>query len=364
MPIGFTPRDYGIVGSDVRLAEERGLLGASWYRCAIPRARLKELMQRRDGPAIRDTLLWVGLLILTGTLGYLTWGTWWAVLPFAVYGILYASFSDSRRHECGHGTAFKTTWMSDALYEVTSFMAMRESVPWRWSHTRHHTDTLIVGFDPEIDFPRPPPNFFRTVLELFRIESGSKDLYRMVVHCFGRITPPEAIYIPETERSKVYRNARIYASIYLVVIACAIASRSFLPLMYIGFPLFYGSWLGSIFSITQHAGLAEDVLDHRLNSRTVYMNFVFRFLYSEMNYHVEHHMFPLVPYHALGKLHQELKSDMPKPYDGLWEAYQEIIPTLLRQMKDPTYFVQRELPPRSPPQASSMAPSAYEQIVS
>src|ERR1700733_2460699 len=141
-------------------------------------------------------------------------------------------------------------------------------------------------------------------------------------------------------------------------------SRSFLPLMYIGFPLFYGSWLGSIFSITQHAGLAEDVLDHRLNSRTVYMNFVFRFLYSEMNYHVEHHMFPLVPYHALGKLHQELKSDMPKPYDGLWEAYQEIIPTLLRQMKDPTYFVQRELPPRSPPQASSMAPSAYEQIVS
>ena len=33
-----------------------------------------------------------------------------------------------------------------------------------------------------------------------------------------------------------------------------------------------------------------------------------------MNYHVEHHMFPLVPYHALPELHAELKADMPPAY--------------------------------------------------
>ena len=48
------------------------------------------------------------------------------------------------------------------------------------------------------------------------------------------------------------------------------------------------------FGVTQHLGLAEDVLDHRLNSRTVYMNPFFRFVYWNMNYHVEHHMFPMV----------------------------------------------------------------------
>ena len=79
------------------------------------------------------------------------------------------------------------------------------------------------------------------------------------------------------------------------------------------------------------------------------MNPIFRFLYWEMNYHVEHHMFPMVPYHALAKLHQELKADMPKPYNGLWEAYREIIPALLRQVKDPTYFVRRQLPGTSLP---------------
>ena len=76
--------------------------------------------------------------------------------PFAIYGVLYASTSDSRWHEAGHGTAFKTDWMNNALYEIASFMVMRESTVWRWSHTRHHSDTIIVGRDPEIAVPRPP----------------------------------------------------------------------------------------------------------------------------------------------------------------------------------------------------------------
>jgi MocE subfamily Rieske [2Fe-2S] domain protein len=35
---------------------------------------------------------------------------------------------------------------------------------------------------------------------------------------------------------------------------------------------------------------------------------------------------------------------MPTPYDGLQEAYREIIPALIRQSKDPSYFIQRQLP--------------------
>lgn len=55
-------------------------------------------------------------------------------------------------------------------------------------------------------------------------------------------------------------------------------------------------------------------------------------------------MFPLVPYHNLARLHALVKSDMPRPYRGLWEAWREIIPALFRQWKDPAYYVQRELP--------------------
>ncbi len=114
--------------------------------------------------------------------------------------------------------------------------------------------------------------------------------------------------------------------------------------MLIGLPTLYGGWLTIIFGVTQHAGLAEDVLDHRLNSRTVYMNPVFRFLYWNMNYHVEHHMFPMVPYHALPALHEAIKAECPPAYPSLLAAYREIIPAVLRQRRDPGYYVVRQLP--------------------
>jgi fatty acid desaturase len=355
MGVEITRRDYSLIGRDTKLAEERGLANAEWYACKISRARLKELMQRRDGPAIRDTVIWFAAIIISGTLGYLTWGTWWTVPCFLVYGVLFGTSSDSRWHESGHRTAFKTMWMNDALYEISSFMVGRESVPWRWQHTRHHTDTIIVGRDPEIQVPRPP-DLLGFALDFFRLKSGPKEFAHMALHCFGRLTAAEATYIPDEERHKVYRNARIYILIYAALITWAIAIHSILPLMYVGLPIFYGAWLGVIFANTNHAGLAEDVLDHRLNSRTFYMNPIFRFLYWEMNYHIEHHMFPMVPYHALSKLHQELKADMPKPYNSLWAVYREIIPTIIREVKEPTYFIRRQLPGTAQP-VSALEPA-------
>ncbi len=140
----------------------------------------------------------------------------------------------------------------------------------------------------------------------------------------------------------------IYVGIYLLVIAAAIAMHSILPLLLVGLTNLFGSWLLLVYGLTQHAGLAENVLDHRLNSRTVYMNAIHRYLYWNMNYHIEHHMFPLVPYHALRKLHEAVKDDCPTPYPGIFAAWREIIPTILRQVKDPAYHIKRRLPKPKP----------------
>jgi len=67
-----------------------------------------------------------------------------------------------------------------------------------------------------------------------------------------------------------------------------------------------------------------------------------------------------VPYHALPALHAEIKADCPPPYPGVLAAYREIVPTLLRQLKDPTHFVRRRLPPGAAPfaPAAAIAPAA------
>ncbi|MBM3520757.1 MAG: fatty acid desaturase, partial [Alphaproteobacteria bacterium] len=106
----------------------------------------------------------------------------------------------------------------------------------------------------------------------------------------------------------------------------------------------YGAWLHVITGLTQHAGLPEDVLDHRLNCRTVYMNPIMRFIYWNMNYHIEHHMFPLVPYHRLPELHEAMKPYCPPPYASILAAYREIVPALLRQVREPGFIVRRLLP--------------------
>ena len=147
--------DYNLVGEYAALVVEKGLADAKWYASPIPKEQMRELLERRDGPALRDTLLWFALLLAFGLAGIALWGSGWALIPFALYGVIYASSSDSRWHESSHGTAFKTDWLNNALYEIASFMVMRESTPWRWSHARHHSDTIIVGRDAEIAFPRP-----------------------------------------------------------------------------------------------------------------------------------------------------------------------------------------------------------------
>src|SRR5580704_887028 len=356
MSAAFVRRNYSLVGPEADKAVEAGLVSAKWYAPPISRPELKALMRRDDGPAIRDTLIWFAALIVSGGLGVFFWGSWAAAPFFLVYGVLYGSASDSRWHECGHRTAFKTKWMNDAVYQIACFMILREPEIWRWSHTRHHTDTIIVGRDPEIIQPRPP-DLVAMALSVFALKQGAAALRKLVIHAGGRLTDEEMTFVPDSERGKVYKVARIWLAMLAAVIAACVATRSILPAMYVGLPTFYGSWLTYYFGITQHFGLAEDVTDHRLNSRTVYMNPIFRFIYWNMNYHVEHHIFPTIPYHALPKLHEAVKADCPEPYPSTIAAYREIIPTLARQLSDPTYFVRRELPRTARP-APSVAVAA------
>src|ERR1022692_1487203 len=80
--------DYSLTGVNSSLAVEKGLAEADWYQCAVPRETMRELLERRDGPAIRDTMLWFALLLGTGFATWFLWHTIWAVFPYAIYAVL------------------------------------------------------------------------------------------------------------------------------------------------------------------------------------------------------------------------------------------------------------------------------------
>jgi len=273
---------------------------------------------------------------------------WWGSLlciPFwFVYGVLYGSAMDSRWHECGHGTAFKTAWMNTAVYHVACFCMVRNPHGWRWSHVRHHTDTIIVGRDPEIAAMRPP-KLLRLLSNFFGIMDAIDGWKRMLINASGKLDPQEATYIPKKQAHRVIRIARIWVLIYFAALSSAFMLTSWLPLMIIGLPRFFGAWHHMMTGILQHAGLAENVIDHRLNTRTVHINPISRFIYWNMNYHIEHHMFPGIPFHQLPALHQKIKHDLPEANSSMWQAWTaEVLPALMRQAKEPEYYLKRPLP--------------------
>ena len=341
-------RDYSTLGPSARRAVEIGLASAEWYHSDLSREQLKQLMTRSDHPAVRDTLIWLACLIGFASIGIALWPSWWSAPFWLAYGVLYGSAGDSRWHECGHGTAFRTRWMNRVVYQIASFMMVRNPIAWRWSHSRHHSETIVVGRDPEIALMRPP-NMLRLMSNFVGLSDSYHGLKNMLNYALGRIEAEHRDYIPEPEQQKAINVARVWCVIYAAVIGLAVWMGSILPLMVIGLPRLYGAWHHVMTGLLQHGGLAENVTDHRLNTRTVYMNPISRFIYWNMNYHVEHHMFPMVPYFALPKLHELIKDDLPAPNRSVLEAYREMWPALVRQLRYEDYFLVRELPKTAKP---------------
>ena len=165
-----------------------------------------------------------------------------------------------------------------------------------------------------------------------------------IIHAFGFTSVVMKDCIPKEEQPKVRFFARIHIILWLTIIGCSIYFQTWLPIILLLLPFIYGTTTRNMFDFVQHAGLANNVRDHRLCTRTVKFNPIFSFLYWHMEYHLEHHMFPMVPSYNLKRLHEAVKDQMPKPKNGLWDAYKEIIPAIIKQSKDPNYILKVKLP--------------------
>ena len=318
-----------------------------WHRCTVNKVEFKKLCEKSDWAGFKHILIYFGVLFFTGYLAYVTWGTWWSLGFFLIYGNIYAC-SDSIWHETGHKTAFKSKFWNNFFYQIASYMDNFEPIRWRWSHFKHHSHTAFDDpYDFEIVIKKPTDlfSFFSHFIPFAPMLIFYKTLqFETIKHAVGLTTPVMEQCIPKKERSKCRNFARIHLGIWLITITISVIYQTWLPVLFVVLPGFYGKTLIALFGLMQHAGLHENIKDHRLSTRTVYLNPIFSFLYWHMEYHIEHHMFPTVPSHNLPKLHNLIKNQMPKAKNGLWSAYKEIIPAIFKQAKNPNYKIQLSIP--------------------
>ena len=74
-----------------------------------------------------------------------------------------------------------------------------------------------------------------------------------------------------------------------------------------------------------------------------------------MSYHVEHHMFPAVPFYNLPRLRAALAHDLPPAPHGLVATWREILVILRKQKTDPNYAFVPVLPSTGGEHVSDLA---------
>ena len=94
----------------------------------------------------------------------------------------------------------------------------------------------------------------------------------------------------------------------ITILLSGFLTNSILPILLFLLPTFRS--LNMIWGLTQHMGLKEDTKDHRESTRSIRLNPIFSFIYWKMEYHIEHHMFPMVPSYNLPKLYDEIKEQL------------------------------------------------------
>ena len=230
-------------------------------------------------------------------------------------------------------------------------MVFFEPVRWRYTHFNHHGNTYSTEnpFDHEIEFgndlKKTPTKMLIHIIPFADIFFLKQHItYEVIKHALGIETKAMKECIPENIKSRCIFVSRLYICIWFSIIFTSYYISSWLPILYLILPIFYGKTLHKLVSFTQHAGMARDVKDHRLSSRDICLNPILSFLYWRMEYHCVHHMFPTVPSYNLDKLHNHLRGQLPQIKNGLIDTYKEIIPALIKQTQNPKYSIDIVIP--------------------
>ena len=342
------------------LSEVRQNLRIKWYRCPIEPPKLRELSRRNDLKGFSQALGHLGLWIVTGLLSYLFLlkGSWF---EFGVAIFLHGtvgSFFTAAHHELSHGTVFETKRLNTIFLSIFSLLGWLNFRVYKMSHTYHHRFTLFPEGDKEEVHPKTPSLHFLYLIQLLtvNITGGEKSrgiiptVKNFVMIAFNNLDNPmndwdEALYdeVPE-EGIKAVNWARLVLAFHLAIIFFSFVIGQPIIAVLVSGHLFIGNLLYYFVGTPMHCGLRTNVPDFRKCVRNMTLDPISEFLYWNMNWHLNHHMFAAVPCYNLKKLYQLIADDLPNPKNLLvtWREMREI---MRKQQKDPNYEYDTPVPP-------------------
>jgi fatty acid desaturase len=295
-----------------------------------PRRKLSDIFNKDEIAQLTersDAMGWRALLFTWGVIGLtfvalarwphlLTW-----VAALAILGGRQLSLA-IMMHDAAHGTLFKSRWLNEVLADYACGSAVGVDIArYRQHHLVHHSKT---GTDADTDrslsapFPASPRSLARKFLRDLSGLSAIKREYGLFLMHIGVLrwtVANEVEKLPQagrTWRDRLAAGARsMWKPLALQLLLLGVLWAA-------GHPELYLAWLGAymttyslfmrIRSMAEHA-CTEQVTDALRNTRTTRAGLLARATVAPLrvNYHIEHHLMPAVPYFRLPAMHRMLR---------------------------------------------------------
>jgi fatty acid desaturase len=266
-----------------------------WTRSLEParRAALRDL-HRLNRRLNLVPLLFFGLWALGAGLALATSSWWTRGVAYVVSGVAIHALA-TLMHEASHGNMFRDRRLDGLAAFVLGAPALLSGAAYRVVHLEHHR-YLRTPRDPEefTAFAAHHRWLPHIAFYVWAIVGGLSYILLVPVTGFARGTRRQRVQIV----GEYLAMAGLYAAFIGMLVSLAGPSAPLHVLV--------GPWLVTV-AITNVRGWAEHPLTeagHPLTqTRTVVCPRVLAFLLGHTNYHLEHHLFPGIPWYRLPQVH-------------------------------------------------------------
>ncbi|KIN61266.1 Fatty acid desaturase [Sulfitobacter noctilucae] len=271
-----------------------------------------------------------GLWHLAGHLGAIVIMALWIVFALPFWGLMLLPYGIAMvflftlSHECTHATPFAYRPLNDWVGHLVSLPLLLPFTWFRYFHLAHHKWTNDPDRDPEIAGGGRPETWRSYLTYLSGWGYWSANARITWRNAFSTIDAP---YLPPRKHGAMRREARVLLACYALLGLSLLFSPLVLWLLIV--PALIGQPLLRLYLLAEH-GHCPPVANMLENTRTTMTNRLVRFLAWNMPFHAEHHAMPMVPFHALPKLHESMQPHLKSVSNGYAEFSGDYVKSLSR----------------------------------
>ncbi|MEZ4702381.1 MAG: fatty acid desaturase [Rhodothermales bacterium] len=285
---------------------------------------LKDPSKRERIRSLLDINPWWNLKIL---LMYVLWlgVAYWTIntpqlaLRIVGYFVMGASIHSLAifAHEATHGILFKNRFLNRWVGFFAGLPAFVSVTSYRVVHMEHHNHTGKDRDPDEFTNAVPNPALRRVAFFLWLVFGGPYYIFIHVPMMAWKLAKP-------TERRDMIVEYALITLIFATVITyLAQIGRMDVFLNGWAYPVLVAMIFVNVRGVAEH--MMTEKTDEFTATRTMISNQMVSFFMNNLNYHLEHHLIPNVPWYRLQELHDVLEPDMKKAGSPVESSYAKML---------------------------------------